>query len=375
MSKEFDVSAVCFYRQSAHPDAATRQRAIEALREFARVVAFPIPQECSSGRLVWDHLRSVVTGTAYTRWAHESSEARTAIRDLASRNTFDLVHVDSLDLMAYLPNLPAAPIVLAHHNVESSLLRRRANVERGLMKTYVRHQAKLVEQAEREWCRRVDLNVAVSDADAQQLREFANGTDVLVTPNGVDTKSLLPSPGEPKGGLLFVGGYSWFPNADAMGYFADEILPLIRRARPETTVRWIGRDTTEARQRFAEHGIEMLGYVADIRPFVEEATCVVVPLRIGGGTRLKILDAWSLGKAVVSTSVGCEGLEARSGTNIMVEDTPQGFADVTLRILGDGDLRRALEQGGRDTAVRLYDWDSLGERMLRRYCALLTKTA
>ena len=115
----------------------------------------------------------------------------------------------------------------------------------------------------------------------------------------------------------------------------------------------------------------MTGYVEDIRPHVQRAACYVVPLRVGGGTRLKILDAWAMGKAVVSTSVGCEGLDARDGENILIRDDARSFAEAVGRVLRDGELRRRLAAGARETAERVYDWDVIGARMVREYTALL----
>ncbi|MEX2375114.1 MAG: glycosyltransferase family 4 protein [Dehalococcoidia bacterium] len=145
----------------------------------------------------------------------------------------------------------------------------------------------------------------------------------------------------------------------------------MRKERPDAEVRWIGKAPDEARRYFSSLGIEMLGYVEDIRPHVHDARCVIVPLRVGGGTRLKILDAWAMGKAVVSTSVGCEGLQTEDGENILIADTPEAFARATLRVFDTPHLRRKLEKNARVTAEKHYDWERLGRMMDERYRALL----
>jgi glycosyltransferase involved in cell wall biosynthesis len=371
LSEAFDVTAAHFFRCHAHPSEGDRESALAALAPYGSVAAFPIPQEFSRTRFVWDHLRSLFTGTPYVRWVHESRPFRDAVTSWMARSAFNLVHVDSLDLLAYLPDLPKVPVVLNHHNVESQLLRRRADHDGGLVGAYIRHQARLVEEAERTWCDRVDLNIAVSSGDASLLRALAPRAEFQVIPNGVDTTAFVPTKGTPSGGLAFVGGYSWFPNADAMRYFATEILPLIRARRPNTRLRWIGKIPRESAREFTSLGVEVMGYVDDIRPLMAEAECLVVPLRVGGGTRLKILDAWALGKAVVSTTVGSEGLEIRHGSNILLADTPESFAAETLRVLDDASLRDTLAQGGRETAIQVYDWQSLGRVLVGRYNALL----
>ena len=370
LSRRYDISAIYFWRRAARGDAAARARSVEEMRRFGSADAFAIPQEHSRVRWVWDHARSMLTRTPYTRWVHESRPVRRRLDELLGRHSFDLVHVDSIDLLAYLPRLPSVPLALAHHNVESALLRRRAEHARGPARAYLDLQATLVEAAEREWCAKASLNVAVSDQDAEQLLGLAPGAEMLVLPNGVDTRSFVPVDSTPGGGVVFVGGYSWLPNADGMQFFTREILPLIRRERPDARVRWIGKSTEAATREFSRLGVEVLGYVDDIRSVVGEAECVIVPLRIGGGTRLKILDAWAMGKAVVSTSIGSEGLATCDGENILLADAPDRFADAVLRVLRDRSLRTRLGRAARDTAERHYDWERLGDRMLEHYEAV-----
>lgn len=371
LSEKFDLTGRYFFRRGTLPDAGARAQSVREMARFGPAVGHPIPQEWSRMRLVLDHLRSLASGTPYTRWMHRSAVFRAEVRRLIEIGGWDLVHVDSLDLSDLLPELNGIPVVLAHHNVESSLLRRRAEAETGLRKRYILHQADLMEEAERFWMPRVALNVVVSTEDETAFRRIAPEADTLVLPNGVDTAEFEPSDQAPEGGLLFVGGYSWFPNHDGMAYFAREILPLIRKEEPDIDVKWIGRAPDEAVGRFKDLGVEMLGYVEDIREEMWRARCVIVPLRVGGGTRLKILDAWSMGKAVVSTSRGCEGLEGRDGEDILIEDEPESFARAVLRVVRDERLREKLERGGRKTAENRFDWAVLGVRMRERYLEII----
>ncbi len=374
LARDFDVTALCFVRRSTRPSSEAIEAARVALEDTAeRVEVFELPQERSRLRFVADHLSSVLSGRAYTRWAYESGAFRTRLRELLKAEPFDLVHVDSLDLVGYLPLLTGQPLVVAHHNVESQLLRRRADSESGLRGMYLRRQARLLEREERRWCPRVDLNVVVSPEDADTLAALAPAAEVMVVPNGVDSRAFSPSDEEPRREIVFVGGYTWFPNREGMEYFAVEILPLIRDRDPDVPVTWVGRAPEEIRQAFAGRGVTLTGYVEDIRPYVTRAACFVVPLRVGGGTRLKILDAWSMGKAVVSTSAGSEGLAVRPGENMLVADEPESFAAAVLRVLDDTDLRQALGSEARATAESLYDWDVIGGPMLERYAVLVSR--
>jgi glycosyltransferase involved in cell wall biosynthesis len=136
-------------------------------------------------------------------------------------------------------------------------------------------------------------------------------------------------------------------------------------------VRWVGRASDDLQQAYRDrYAVELTGYVADVRPYVRDAACYVVPLRVGGGTRLKILDAWAMGKAVVSTSVGCEGLAAEDGRNILIRDDPEGFAQAVCAVLRDGTLRRQLGTEGRQTVERHYSWEGIGGSMLSLYRSL-----
>lgn len=375
LARAFDVSALCFYRwkPGAHePDVA---EAVRALGSFGRVEAFPIPQEHSGARLIWDHLRSAARARVYTAYVYESAEFRARLRALLRSERFDLVHADSLDLSAYFPLIAGAPLVCVHHDVQSVLLRRRAEHERSrARRAYLAFQARLMEREERRWCGQVALNVAVSEVDRAALIRLAPDTRVTIVPNGVDLDAFQPGPDSGTRGIVFVGGASWFPNADAMTYFCEEILPHIRGAGVEDPVTWVGRIGREERVMFERrYGIRATGYVEDIRPFVREAACYAVPIRAGGGTRIKILDAWAMGKAVVSTAVGCEGLEAVDGENILIRDDPREFAGAVARVLREPALRRALGLAGRRTAEQRYGWDAIGEAMNRAYKALVQR--
>jgi glycosyltransferase involved in cell wall biosynthesis len=275
--------------------------------------------------------------------------------------------MDSLDLAGYLPLLTGLSVVCVHHNVESALLRRRASTTRGLAGQYIAMQARLTENEERRWCPAVSLNIAVSDADLHAFQRIAPTARFVVIPNGVDTQTFQPTDASEEG-IVFVGGYSWQPNRDAMERFCLEVLPRLRARGIRANVTWVGRAPDAVKREYAErYGVHLTGYVSDIRPVVQRAACYIAPLRAGGGTRLKILDAWAMGKAVVSTTVGCEGLDARDGENILIRDAPEAFGEAVASVLADEDLRRRLGDQARQTAEQLYDWEVIGRPMLAYY--------
>lgn len=374
LAGRFDVTAMCFSPRKggvASPDDEAQR--VAALREWAEVEAYPVPQERSRWRLGWDHLRSVALNRVYTAFTYDSPVVEDRIRRLLSSRRFDLVHLDSILLSRFLPLFDGMPVVCVHHNVESELLRRRAVAERTpWRRAYLGHQARLLAREERQWCPRCDLNVAVSEEDRRTLRRLVPGIRCAIAPNGVDINAFQPLPTRHQQGMVFVGESTWAPNRDALQYFCEAILPSVRAAGGRSPVRWVGRASTALRQEYRErYGVDLTGYVPDVRPYVRDAACYVVPLRVGGGTRLKILDAWAMGKAVVSTSVGCEGLAAEDGRNILVRDDPERFAEAVCAVLKDEALRRRLGLEGRRTAERHYSWERIGESMLPLYTSLL----
>jgi len=213
----------------------------------------------------------------------------------------------------------------------------------------------------------------MSEIDAERLRGLAPGARTVVVPNGTDTEYFQPSGAESiPGRIAFVGPTYSHPNRDAVEFLLQEIWPKVRTAGRTASLRLMGRNAPADGARYgAEPGVTTLGYVPDIRPPLSEARCCVVPIRIGGGTRLKILDAWAMGKAVVSTSIGCQGLDAVDGENILIRDTPDALADAILQVLNDDTLRTRLERNARRTAAETYSWSVVGQRIRAAYGVLL----
>ncbi len=378
LAREFDVTALYFERMglSARADAAQLANSLRALGRFGEARAFAVPQTRSRLRLVWDHARSVLFRKVYTRYVFESREFRAALGELRRTRRFDLVHMDSLDLSGYLPICDGLPVVCVHHNVESELLRRRAPVQgRAPARAYFRYQADQMQREERAWIGRLALNVVVSEADRALLASFVPEARFALVPNGVDVEEFKPAPARGDG-LAYIGGTNWYPNLDALDFFCGSILPHLRAAGAELPVHWVGSASRQEQRRYADaFGVTLTGYVDDVRPFMRDTLCNIVPLRAGGGTRLKILNSWAMGKAVVSTSVGCEGLDARDGENILIRDDPRAFAEAILTLRRDEALRRKLEQGARETAEQRYSWEAIGPSMIARYRELLPDRA
>jgi glycosyltransferase involved in cell wall biosynthesis len=374
LARTFDVTALCFERSGASGSRGEYNvpRSVAELSRVAAVEAFELRQNHSRIRYVSNHVRSLLSRSVYTRFMYESVAFRARVEEILGEAGADLVHADSLDLSAYLPACEGVPTVCVHHNIESELLRRRSRFEGGrLTSRYYELQAEWMRQEEAAWAPRVALNVMVSDTDRATLETIAPSARTTVVPNGVDVDEFQPGPGRNRG-IVYVGGTNWFPNLDALEFFCGGILPGLDGVAEAQPIRWVGSATEEEQVRYRErHGVELTGYVDDVRQSMRDAMCHVVPLRVGGGTRLKILNSWAMGKPVVSTSVGCEGLQAVDGENILIRDDPAEFAEAIRRLAGDPELRKRLGENARRTAVEVYSWEVVGEQMVRTYMGLL----
>jgi glycosyltransferase involved in cell wall biosynthesis len=206
----------------------------------------------------------------------------------------------------------------------------------------------------------------MSETDRQVLLAANPRLRVEVAPNGVDTHAFRPLPA-PEGppALVFVGNMSYPPCVDAMVWFCSEILPLIRAQRPGVEMWIVGINPAPEVRRLEGDGVHVTGRVPDVTPYYERSGVSVVPIRAGGGTRLKILEAMALGRPVVSTTIGAEGLDIMDGNHVLLADDPRQFAEKTLQLLSDAELYRRLAADGRALAVNRYDWDVIARDLLR----------
>lgn len=272
------------------------------------------------------------------------------------------VDVCVADFLAAAPNLPldtATPLVLFEHNVEHMIWRRLAHVERRpARRALLEVEWRKMYRFEARACATARLTLAVSEADRSVLARLAPGKRFHVVPTGVDTTYFHPNGSRaiaPE--LVFTGAMDWYPNEDAILHFTATILPRIRAAVPAATLNVVGRSPTPRLRTAVERaGGRVTGTVDDVRPFVHEASVFVVPLRVGGGTRLKIFEALAMGKAVVSTSVGAEGLPVTSGVHFLQADDPDEFADAVVSLIRDPGRRRTLGGAGRRLVEQRYSW-------------------
>ena len=322
--------------------------------------------------------RYLVDPVPYAVAKYRSAPFRRAVDELLRTERFDAVVCDFLVPLVNMPDALPCPAILFTHNVEAEIWRRHAETAANpLSRVLLRQQWDRMLRFEGRALSRFDLVLAVSDADGATFERLYPGAlraPVHVVQTGVDTHYFRPveAPSSRRAHLVFTGSMDWLPNEDGMLYFVRDILPLIRQQEPEATLSIIGRAPTPAVRRLAEGaGIEVTGRVDDVRPHVGAGTVYVVPLRIGGGTRLKIFEAMGMGKAVVSTTIGAEGLPVTDGRDILIADDPAGFAAAVVRLIRDESARRRLEDAARQLVVARYDWSAVAqdfEDALERLC-------
>jgi len=286
-----------------------------------------------------------------------------------------LLHFDSLDLALFADASADFPKVLNHHNCESVLIDRRGRKAKNpLKKAYLLNQAQKLARLEREVCPRFPVNVVCSEIDAQALRDHGAKIHTHLVENGVDTDYFRPSWGaEEADALIFSGMLNWEPNVDGVRYFVQEIWPLIKRDRPGARLYLAGSDPVPFISRLQEqdHSIVVVPNPEDMRPWSARAMVFICPILAGGGTRLKILDAMAMGKPVVSTSIGSEGLRVQDGAHLLIADHAKSFAAAVCGLLGDAPLRQRLASAGRTLVETEYNWGVIGRRLDQAYqCAL-----
>jgi len=306
---------------------------------------------------------------AVSKFTH--AKVRAKLADWLSSGRFDVAVSDFLSASWNFPARLPIPCVLFQHNVESSLWHRLAAVESNPIKklSFTIESAKMT-RYESATLSKFHHIIAVSKHDRQQMLKMNPACEITVVPTGVDTQKFNVAPpsstNPPR--VVFTGSMDWEPNVDAVEYFCSQIWPRIRAEFPDAIFQIVGRNPFAKVQRLASESVEVTGTVPSVAEYLEKASVVIVPLRIGGGTRLKIFEAMAMGKALVSTSIGAEGLEVENGRDLLLADDASAFADAVILLLRDAAIRRKFEQA----AVRLaaqYDWS----RVVKQFAEVLSK--
>lgn len=347
---------------------ATRKERDEALEYCHELVSIPFQLAARrSSRFYFELAGNAGSSLPYAISRYESAALKQLVRERVASGGYDVLVADFLVQAINVPAPLPIATVLFQHNVEAMIWQRHAqNQSNGLARRYFRSQWQRMLAFEREACQRFDAVVAVSEDDCDTMRrDYAIG-NVAAIPTGVDTDFFRPSGRERRvpRSLVFTGSMDWMPNDDAIRYFLDEIWPSIQRQVPDVTLTVVGRNPGPGliERAARQSGVTVTGRVDDVRPFMERAACFIVPIRIGGGTRLKIYEAMAMEKPVVSTTIGAEGLPLRPGIDVLLEDQPEAFAGAVVRVLMDDDFAGRVGVEAADTVRTRFSWDHVALR-------------
>jgi len=369
LSARHELTFYSYYGGTPDPDYER-----ELQRELPGAVAVSTgKRELSGAARGLDYLAHLRARPPYavSRFAH--AEVQQQIQAWFREQRFDVAVCDFLDAAVNFPGKLTIPSVLFQHNVESEIWRRHAatagNPAKKMM--YDMEFRKMLRYERAAVCKFQHV-IAVSENDRRIMTQWVNGDRVSVVPTGVDLAQYRPdlSKSDPAASnsphasvplITFVGAMDWEPNVDGVEYFCSQVWPSIKAEVPQARLRIVGRNPGRRVQKWVSDSVEVTGLVPSVVEHLQQSAVIIVPLRIGGGTRLKIYEAMATAKAVVSTTVGAEGLDVHHGRDIILADDPGSFTQAVIMLLRDPELRRRYEKAAAETAAR-YDWPAIGER-------------
>ena len=357
LKKDHHITYLCLDDGTAEPDA------LEKASEYADEV-ITVPHQTSTKftvgfyRELVGNLRSPLP---YALEKYVSVPFRESIKSLARTNEFDLLICDFLAPAVNVPSDLPIPTLLFQHNVEAMIWRRHYEVAKNpIKKAYFEMQWKRMQRFEEESCKQFDWVVAVSEEDAATMRRDYGVSNISHVPTGVDTEYFAPTVDRDDSNreIVFTGSMDWLPNEDGIQWFTSEIFPRVKQRIPEATLTIVGRNPSSSLAALADgdKAIEVTGRVPDVRPYMARANVFVVPIRIGGGTRLKIYEAMAMGLPVVSTTIGAEGLDVHDGVDLMLRDDPDEFADAIAMLLQVSELAHRIGRAASDRVQMNNSW-------------------
>jgi polysaccharide biosynthesis protein PslH len=360
LARNHEVSALSFNRTDEW-----EQSSLAATRSYCReVVTLPNLDLTDNREKRTLQLRSLASLHSYEHLlAARRKDFQATLDRMLRAVRYDVVQFEFVQMaaFAFATGRTEPVFLLDEHNIEFDILRRTARAA-GELPRHVYNSLnwrKLAREERAAW-RRFDGITLTSRRDEELLHADFPGAHSAVVPNGVDVSEFSPvdTPSEPEM-VLFFGAINYHPNHDGVTYFIDEIFPKLRRLRPNARFCILGPGARQSVLDRQGNGVEVLGMVDEVGPYLDRASAIVVPLRIGGGTRLKIVEALSKGKAVISTRLGAEGLDVVHDQSLLLADEPEDFANQVARVLADPELAARLGRAGRALMEEKYSWRSI----------------
>ncbi len=347
----------------AHTDKLDQEAEIEKMQaaDFEVICVPRPPRYASIPSILFGALPALLNPLPISVRRHFSSAYAQAVQQLVTARHFDLLHIEWSHYAVYGLNVPRLAKFICTHNVEYLSWRRFARSTWNPLKIALGiHEAWKMYRFEKEYYGRADFLSVVSEQDGKLLRREFGIDDFSIIPNGVDIARYDVVAKNPRPNrLVYCGSMDAFVNQDAVAWFLREIFPLILAKKPEVTLTVIGRNPPKSLLKYQNEHVRFTGNVDDVRPALMEGELAVVPLRIAGGSRLKILEAFAARIPVLSTNIGAEGLDVEEGRNIVLADDPKHFADRCVALLDDPSQRARLAEAGRRTVDEQYDWSRI----------------
>jgi sugar transferase (PEP-CTERM/EpsH1 system associated) len=360
LARLHSVTFFTFYAAHANDQHPT----LNQLFEEAISIPLSLPAPKSLGELL-DYAPYLLTLQSYSLMKYCVPQVRRQLRSLLQRQNFDVIVCDFVFAAPAIPWDIRCPKVLFTHNVEAIIWKRHYEVARNLLwKALSWREWKTMERAERIYLKKANHVLTVSEADRGVFQSFLDPSRISVIPTGVDLDFFQPYRGdETENSLVFTGSMDWLPNEDGIFYFVEQVLPRIREQVPEVSLTVVGRNPSLRLRDLAsrEKSIRLTGWVEDVRPYLARGAVCIVPLRIGGGTRIKIFEAMAMQKAVVSTTVGAEGLPVQHNENVVLADDPGEFARQTVELLRNTARRQQIGAAAHKMVSERYGWHGVAQ--------------
>jgi len=347
---------------------AKNRRDIQELKELCEgVEVVSGPSKKLSLPMIIRLICSLFSLEPYTVWRHYSREFKKRVVENLREHRFDLIHCDILPIAYTIRGRKAIPCVLTDHDISYlKTLRMAKNDRNPLMKVFLYLEALKLKRLESNIFRQVDLGITVSEYDKRHLSNLCPRGKFEVIENGVNPEEFTPKAESiEKMSLLWIGGFDHYPNKEAIHYFLDDIYPMVKKEISNIKLNLIGNCMSEKLLNYSgrDPSIKILGFVEDPRGYLSSAGIFISPILSGSGTRLKLLEAMAMKKAIVTTSIGCEGIEGEDGLHYLIADTAKKFGENIVKITRNPELRESLGQNARELVLRRYDWKKINSKM------------
>lgn len=373
LSKYHEITIIAFNQSKILDSQEKIDSATVHFSTFCKVKqVFEIPSESGFFSRLVLLIKALLPWRTYTVSWLESEEFKKFIDDTMQETQFDLLYADTISLAQYIAHKKDVKKVLNHHNIESQMLLRRVGNEKNwLKKLYFQWEGIKLENYERATCKNFDLNVTCSEIDTARLLKIAGKLNVESVPNGVDLDYFIPVKGidiKPKS-LVFAGGLTWYPNLDAMTFFLKNVWPSLSQQISGISMTVIGRSPPQWMINLQEQysNLHITGFVDDVRPYLTEAEIYVCPIKDGGGTKLKILDALAMGKPLIADPIACEGINVENEKNVLFASTADEYIRSIKTLLLDNESKTQMSLQSKKLIIEQYSFVSIGKDLANHF--------